>query len=71
VPQLHAARYREAGRYDSGPGISPAGLRAKVGANHTPLAEHLQAFLAAGLIPEQILEPGERDYPTALALRCR
>lgn len=71
VPALHAGLYRTTGRYDEAPGISPTGLRARVGASHLPLARHLQAFLDAGLVPEVVLEPGVRDYPTALALRCR
>jgi SAM-dependent methyltransferase len=70
IPQLHAGHYRTGGRYEKAPGISPTGLRARVGAVHVPLADFLQAFLDAELMPERIVEPGERDYPTALALRC-
>ena len=47
------------------------GLRAKVGATHLPLAEFLQAFLDAGLALERVEEPGARDYPIVIALRCR
>lgn len=71
TPVLHEGHYRTAGRYEEAPGIVPTGLRAKVGATHLPLADHLQAFLDAGLTPELFVEPGARDYPTALALRCR
>ena len=71
VPQLHAGWYRQSARYEEAPGISPTGLRARVGAIHLPLAEFLQAFLDAGFAPEQVEEPGSRDYPTAIALRCR
>ncbi|HEU5244044.1 MAG TPA: methyltransferase domain-containing protein [Gaiellaceae bacterium] len=71
VPQLHAGWYRESRRYDDAPGISPTGLRAKVGATHLPLAEFLQSFLDAGFALERIEEPGSRDYPIAIALRCR
>lgn len=71
VPQLHAGWYRRGGRYEDAPGISPTGLRAKVGAIHLPLAEFLQSFLAAGFTLEQIEEPGSRAYPIAIALRCR
>ena len=71
VPQLHAGWYRQSGRYDEAPGISPTGLRAKVGATHLPLAEFLQAFLDAGFALEQVEEPGSGDYPIAIALRCR
>lgn len=71
VPQLHAGWYRPTGRYTEAPGISPTGLRARVGAIHLPLAEFLQSFLDAGFRLEHVEEPGSRDYPTAVALRCR
>ncbi|HVS85473.1 MAG TPA: methyltransferase domain-containing protein [Gaiellaceae bacterium] len=71
VPQLHPGLYRAAGRYDEAPGISPSGLRARVGASHLPLADFLQSFLDAGFRFELIEEPGARDFPIALALRCR
>lgn len=70
VPQLHAGWYRLSGRYEDAPGISPTGLRAKVGAVHLPLADFLQSFLDAGFVLEQIEEPGTRDFPIAIALRC-
>jgi SAM-dependent methyltransferase len=70
VPRLHPG-YRLAGRYETGPGISPEGLRAKVGAAHLPLGLFLQAFLDAGLRLERVEEPGERDYPVPLAIRAR
>jgi SAM-dependent methyltransferase len=70
VPILHPG-YRRAGRYDDGPGISPAGLRARVGAVHLPLGTFLQAFLDAGLALERFEEPGSRDYPVPVALRAR
>jgi SAM-dependent methyltransferase len=69
VPELHTGWYRRAGRYEQAPGISPTGLRARVGATHLALAEFLQSFLDAGLRLEHVEEPGTRDYPTALALR--
>jgi SAM-dependent methyltransferase len=71
VPQLHAGWYRRGGPYDDAPGVSPTGLRAKVGANHLPLAELLHSFLDAGFALEQIEEPGSRDFPIAIAIRCR
>ena len=71
VPQLHAAHYRNEGRYEEAPGISPAGLRARVGATHLPLAGFLQAFLDTGFGLERIEEPGTSDYPTAIAVRGR
>lgn len=71
VPQLHPGWYRQRRRYDDAPGISPTGLRARVGAAHLPLAEFLQSFLDAGLRLEHVEEPGSGDYPIAIALRCR
>lgn len=71
VPELHPG-YPEARRYDDGPGISPTGLRARVGAAHLPLAELLQPLLDAGLVLDRIEEPLDpgRDYPFRLALRA-
>jgi SAM-dependent methyltransferase len=71
VPQLHAGWYRQSGRYEDAPGISPTGLRARVGGTHLPLAEFLQSFVDAGFRFEHVEEPGSRDYPIAIALRCR
>jgi SAM-dependent methyltransferase len=69
VPKLHPG-YRRTGRYEEAPGISPHGLRAKIGAAHLPLGVFLQSFLDAGLRLEHIEEPGGRDYPVPLALRA-
>jgi SAM-dependent methyltransferase len=71
VPELHPGHYRVAGRYEEAPGISPSGLRARVGATHLPLADFLQSFLDAGFGLELVEEPGARDFPIAVALRCR
>jgi len=69
------AGYTEGGRYDDAPGISPTGLRAKVGAVHLPLGEFLQAFLDAGFRLERIEEcdpaAEDREYPHWLALQAR
>jgi ubiquinone/menaquinone biosynthesis C-methylase UbiE len=70
VPKLHSGWYRRTGRYDEAPGISATGLRYRVGATHVPLAELMQSFLDAGFRIEHVEEPGTRDYPTAIALRC-
>jgi ubiquinone/menaquinone biosynthesis C-methylase UbiE len=70
VPQLHAGYYRPTARYDAAPGISPVGLRGKVGAVHLPLGDFLQSFVDAGFMFERIEEPGLRDYPVAIAVRC-
>ena len=73
VPQLHAGHYRRVGRYSDAPGISPSGLRARVGATHLPLAPFIQAFLDAGLHLERVEEPetDDRDFPYMVAVRAR
>ena len=72
APVFHPGYYRSTGRYHESPGIvNPEGLRARVGAVHLPLAAFLQRFLDAGLAPERIVEPGTREFPIAIALRCR
>jgi SAM-dependent methyltransferase len=71
VPELHPG-YEERGRYTEAIGISPSGLRARVGAVHLPLGDLLQAFLHAGLRIEAFEEPicPPREYPHWLALRA-
>jgi SAM-dependent methyltransferase len=69
VPTLHSG-YRETARYNEAVGISPEGLRAKVGGIHLPLGLFLQAFLDTGFILERFEEPG-REYPYQLAMRWR
>ena len=73
VPQLHAGHYRSSGRYTDAPGISPTGLRAKVGATHLPLGPFIQAFADAGLRIERFEEPetANRDFPYMVAIRAR
>ena len=71
VPELHADWYRRVGRYEDAPGVTSHGLRARVGATHLPLAEFLQRFLDGGFTLERLEEPGPRDYPYVVALRCR
>jgi SAM-dependent methyltransferase len=70
VPALHPG-YRVLGRYTDAPGISPEGLRARVGAIHLTLEAYLQSFLDAGFALECFEEPGDREYPHAVALRWR
>lgn len=70
VPVLHLG-YRERRRYTDAPGISPEGLRAKVGAVHVPLGELVQAFLDAGFVLERFEEVGDRLYPPIIALQAR
>jgi len=71
VPGLQPG-YDDRGRYTEAPGLSPVGLRAKVGAMHLPLGDLLQTFLDAGLRIEAFEEPicAGRIYPHWLALRA-
>jgi SAM-dependent methyltransferase len=71
LPTLHPG-YRETGRYTDAPGISPTGLRGKVGAVHLPRGDLLQTFLRAGLRIDEFEEPicAGREYPHWLALRA-
>jgi SAM-dependent methyltransferase len=68
---LHAG-YRQAGWHLDSPYCSPAGLGRRVGFRHVPLAELLNALLAAGLRLERVEEfggdPGHRHVPRDLAL---
>ena len=70
TPELHPG-YRDASYYRDGPGIRPDGIRAQVGATHLPLGRFLQAFIDAGLVLERFDEPGDREYPYAVATRWR
>jgi SAM-dependent methyltransferase len=71
VPVLHPG-YHVRGRYTEAPGISPAGLRRKVGAVHMTLDELLRTFLDAGLRIDAFAETTSphRIYPHWLALRA-
>ncbi len=62
--------YWQQGRYEDAPGISPTGLRAKVGAVHLPLGLFVQSFLDAGFQLERFEELQTREYPYTVALRC-
>lgn len=70
VPELHPG-YRSTQRYCEAPGISPEGLRARVGATHLPLGLFVQAFLDAGFALERFEELENREYPYMVALGCR
>jgi SAM-dependent methyltransferase len=70
VPELHPG-YRRTGRYAEGPGISPDGIRARVGASHLPLGLFLQTFLDTGFAIERVEEPSDREYPYMLAVAAR
>ena len=76
TPELHPG-YRRAGRYTDAPGVSPHGLRARVGASHLPLGQFMETFLGAAFVVERFEEPEDLDYPAGreyphmVALRAR
>ena len=63
--------YRERRRQFDLPAYHPTGVRRKVGSVHVPLADMLNAVVAAGLVLELALEPKERELPLYLGLRAR
>lgn len=72
APELHTEWYRREGAYGEAPGRGGAGLRARLGVSfHQSLATFLQSFVDAGFRLEHVEEPGEQDYPTAIAFRWR
>jgi SAM-dependent methyltransferase len=70
IPVLHPG-YWQTERYTEAPGISPHGLRAKVGAVHLPLGRFVQSFLDVSLRFEHFEELERREFPYVVALRCR
>jgi SAM-dependent methyltransferase len=64
--RLHPG-YRERGWRSHGPGFGQ-GIRPRVGVNHLPLADLVDAFLATGLTLRRLEEPGDEDYPFLIAL---
>jgi SAM-dependent methyltransferase len=52
-------------RYES------AGLRQRVGARHVPLSDLVNAFTAAGLLLDTVVEAGDGIVPWVLGLRAR
>jgi SAM-dependent methyltransferase len=70
VPVLYPG-YRRTRRYAEAPGVTPDGLRAKVGATHLPLGPFLQTFFDAGFRLEHFEESEPREYPHMVAMRCR
>jgi ubiquinone/menaquinone biosynthesis C-methylase UbiE len=62
---LHSG-YREESWTAEGPGLGP-GIRRRVGVHHVTLATLLQAFVAAGLSLERVVEPGDDEPPALLA----
>jgi SAM-dependent methyltransferase len=71
-PHLLHPGYRRRGWWHDAPGfrLGRNGVRGRVGVNHLPLAEFLNAILDAGLRLDRVEEPGEDDYPLLLGLRA-
>jgi SAM-dependent methyltransferase len=67
APHLLHPGYRRRGWTHSGPGFGH-GIRARLGVNHMPLADLLQAILDSGLILKRVEEPGDADYPIMLSV---
>ncbi|ADB35386.1 Methyltransferase type 11 [Kribbella flavida DSM 17836] len=63
--------YRVAGWHEPQRWWAGDGIRATVGMRHVPLAELLNAFLAAGLQLDHVVEPDAGPVPAALAIRAR
>jgi ubiquinone/menaquinone biosynthesis C-methylase UbiE len=61
--------YREAGWHTESPWWGH-NIRRKVGMRHVPLAQFLNAFIAAGLTIEEVREPEEIPVPYAIAIRA-
>jgi len=63
--------YRQSGWHRPSAWWAGDGIRGTVGMRHTPLAEFLNAFFAAGFVIEHAVEPGDGPVPGALAVRAR
>jgi SAM-dependent methyltransferase len=68
LPVLHAG-YRRHGWWDASPAFGD-GIRPRVGVNHLPLADFLNAVVGSGLTLLEFREPGGDDYPFFLSLRA-
>lgn len=66
VHLLHPG-YRRRGWATAGPGFGH-GIRPRVGVNHLPLADLVNAILDSGLTLKHIEEPGGDDYPLMFGL---
>ncbi|MEV5962967.1 class I SAM-dependent methyltransferase [Kribbella sp. NPDC051952] len=63
--------YREPGWQKESEWWAADGIRRRIGMNHLPLADYLNAFLNTGLTIERFEEPGETGVPHSLAVRAR
>lgn len=61
--------YRDARRHTSAPWWGTDGIRTKAGGmRHVPLAEFINAFIAAGLILDRVSEPEEEPVPWGIVV---
>ncbi len=61
--------YRSAGWHRLAVDAGSTKIRARVGINHLPLADLVNAIIRSGFTITQVDEPGEADPPVFLALR--
>jgi len=61
--------YRSAGWHRLSADASSTKIRARVGINHLPLADLLNAIIQSGFTVTRVEEPGEEDPPFFLAIR--
>jgi ubiquinone/menaquinone biosynthesis C-methylase UbiE len=69
-PALLHPEYRRAGWQTESRHFSATGIRSRVGINHLPLAEFLNALIDSGFKLEEFREPGDLDPPLFLAVRA-
>jgi SAM-dependent methyltransferase len=62
--------YRQPGWHEASEWCADEGIRRRVGMNHLPLADYLNAFLSTGLQIDRFEEPGETGVPHSLAVRA-
>ncbi|SEH01382.1 hypothetical protein SAMN05444920_12086 [Nonomuraea solani] len=62
--------YRTSGWHRAAPWWRENGIRRRLGMRHMPLSELLGAFLAAGLVITDVLEPSSDPVPRTLAIRA-
>ncbi|TDW88172.1 pimeloyl-CoA biosynthesis protein BioC [Kribbella pratensis] len=62
--------YRQSGWHTESPWWSEDGIRRRIGMNHVPLADYLNAVISSGLAVDRFEEPGGYDVPHAFAFRA-
>ncbi|MFF1835553.1 class I SAM-dependent methyltransferase [Streptomyces sp. NPDC058231] len=62
--------YRTGDWHRPAPWWREGGIRQRLGMRHVPLAELLNAFIAAGLVITRVVEPLDDPVPRVLALRA-